>query len=313
MRTNRLLRSAAVLLAMLILAAVFALARLWFRNWGATADEIARPLPGDVIVQRPHEQGTRAISIEAPAGRVWAWLAQTGQDRGGFHSYELLEDLAGARMTNLPYLDPALQNWKLGDRLWMTPPDRFGGAGHAVLMHLDPGRALGFGTRQIGTSPTAPVDASWTFVVEPTGPASARLLVRSRGTGGTALVATAVTVAAFEPMHFVMERRMMEVIKARAEGRPVSAARDNLQLALWTITFLAGLAAAVAVLFGRQPHRRLLVLLAAGLLFQLLAFTQPSPWLGAPLVLALLAAGWLPPLAGLPLRYRSSTASTVGS
>lgn len=33
---------------------------------------------------------THAVSIAAPVHEVWPWLAQIGQDRGGFYSYEWL-------------------------------------------------------------------------------------------------------------------------------------------------------------------------------------------------------------------------------
>jgi hypothetical protein len=91
-----------------------------------------------------------------------------------------------------------------------------------------------------------------------------------------------------------MERRMMEVIKARAEGRAVSAARDNVQVALWFIVTLAGAVAAVQFLAGRQSRRRFVVFLVAGVLLQGLTFVQPTPFLGVPLTVALLLAGWLP-------------------
>ena len=43
---------------------------------------------------------THAITIRAPVEEVWPWLAQIGQDRGGFYSYEWLENLAGCEMRN---------------------------------------------------------------------------------------------------------------------------------------------------------------------------------------------------------------------
>src|SRR5437868_10288057 len=69
--------------------------RPWYRGWGA--DEALRRahLPGDTLVARGTPRETRAIVIDAPAARVWPWVAQIGQDRGGFYSYQLLENLAG--------------------------------------------------------------------------------------------------------------------------------------------------------------------------------------------------------------------------
>jgi hypothetical protein len=69
--------------------------RPWHIRWGATDDELARPLPGDEIVPRPRKWSTRAITIDAPAEVVWPWLVQIGQGRGGLYSYDWLENLAG--------------------------------------------------------------------------------------------------------------------------------------------------------------------------------------------------------------------------
>jgi hypothetical protein len=60
------------------------------------------------------EQETRAIMVQAPAEQVWPWVAQLGQDRGGFYSYRLLENLVGCDMPNLHHLDPALQQLRSG-------------------------------------------------------------------------------------------------------------------------------------------------------------------------------------------------------
>ena len=137
--------------------------RPWHRSWGATVWEERRALPGDEIVSSPRASGgnTHAITIHAPASEVWAWLAQLGQDRGGFYSYEILEDLAGCEMENADRRHPEFQHWAVGDKLWMYPPHKLDGLGHAVLMRFESGRALGFGTKRPGTPLSAPPDGSW--------------------------------------------------------------------------------------------------------------------------------------------------------
>jgi len=42
--------------------------RPWQLTWGATPDEVSRPLPGDELVTRPTFDATRAITIHAPVG-----------------------------------------------------------------------------------------------------------------------------------------------------------------------------------------------------------------------------------------------------
>ena len=88
--------------------------RRWHQHWGAADEEIARPLPGDDLIPDPRLDSTQAITIHAPAERIWPWLAQAGYDgRAGFYSYDLLERRFGARNTGR--LNPALPPLVAGD------------------------------------------------------------------------------------------------------------------------------------------------------------------------------------------------------
>jgi hypothetical protein len=273
--------------------------RPWYTSWGTTPEEHSGPLPGDGLVPGPVRE-TRAIAIAAPASQVFAWVSQIGQDRAGFYSYELLEDLVGCQMPNVRHLDPALQRWSVGAKLWMYPPTELDGLGHATLIHYEPGRALVFGTNTPSDPPGSAPTGSWSFVVEPTGPDSSRLLTRASGGAMPTLLGAAYTLAIFEPLHFAMERRMLEGIRALAEGRPPSPARDALQLCTWLGTFGAFVAAAVLALRGRELWRRLLAFGAAGCAFQIVTLVQPSPVLGFGLII------------GLALLLRPSGRGTAG-
>ena len=88
------------ILAGVAIAAYIVGVRPWHRRWGATPEEVTRPLPGDGLVAEPVTSATHAITIGAPAGAIWPWLVQLGQNRGGFYSYEWLENLAGCQMRN---------------------------------------------------------------------------------------------------------------------------------------------------------------------------------------------------------------------
>src|SRR5215208_6310443 len=129
-RSMRAVALAAVLT--LILAAFFVIVRPWYLQWGATEEETRMPLPGDDIVVNAAAQTTRAITIDAGAERVWPWVAQIGQDRGGFYSFDLLENLVGCRMPVTDVLRPERQTWNVGDKLWMYPPDKASGLGFAT-------------------------------------------------------------------------------------------------------------------------------------------------------------------------------------
>jgi hypothetical protein len=116
-------------------------ARPWFLRWGATDEEVYGTWPGDEMSPDPASEATRAVTIHAPAEAVWPWIAQIGQDRGGFYSYTWLENLVGARMRNA---DKILTNQirEVGDVIWMAPRERYGGKGHVRVARLDPARAL---------------------------------------------------------------------------------------------------------------------------------------------------------------------------
>ena len=60
--------------------------RPWLLRWGATAAERSKSLPGDLLVPQANSSATRAITIDAPPERVWPWIVQIGQGRGGFYS-----------------------------------------------------------------------------------------------------------------------------------------------------------------------------------------------------------------------------------
>jgi hypothetical protein len=241
----------------------------WFERWGATDSEVRRALPGDEIVTDPAAaQETRAITIRAPADRVWPWVAQLGQDRAGFYSYEILEDLVGCDMPHTDRIHPEMQKWAIDDRLWMYPPERAKGIGYATLAAYEPGRVLGFRTQPAG---------SWSFVLEPLDEKTTRLLIRGRGDPG---LGTWFNWGVFTPMHFVMEKRMMLELRDRAEGEPVSWAANNVQVALWALTFALLIASAVTVFTREHPGRALFTFLAAGIVLQLLTLVQPSPLIG---------------------------------
>jgi hypothetical protein len=100
-RVRKLLESlsGASLIAIHIL--LYPLLRGWRRRWGSTEEERALRLPGDELVPEPQWGYDHAISIDAPRSAVWPWLLQLGQGRGGFYSYEGLENLIGCQVRNV--------------------------------------------------------------------------------------------------------------------------------------------------------------------------------------------------------------------
>jgi hypothetical protein len=170
--------------------------RPWMRCWGATAAELEMALPGDELDPDPRIRQTRAVQIAAPAHAVSPWIAQLGQDRGGFYSYLWLENLAGCRMHNADRIHPEWQQRSAGETVLLHP------AAGLKVMRFEPGHAL-------------VLEGGWSLVVEPDGPHRCRLIARSRRPGG---VAGAIYGLLLELPHFVMERRMLLEVKRRSEG-----------------------------------------------------------------------------------------------
>lgn len=272
----------------LILSIFFLVVRPWYLRWGTVGDETTRPLPGDALVPDAARPGqTRAVTINAPVEQVWPWVAQTGQDRGGFYSYDLLENMVGCEMPTDDYLRPDKQLWKVGDKLWMYPEHKAGGTGFATLRVLEPGRALGFGTRMSGTGLDEPENGSWSFILEPLGDSATRLIVRGMGTGGRSLLGLAFDRGIFEPAHFTMERRMLIGLKEVAETGKRSRTENHIHVVLWIVTFALWIAAVVLVFTRRRWKRPLVGFVAASAIFQILTFLQPSAFPAILLVLAL--------------------------
>lgn len=64
--------------------------------------------------------GTHGVEIDAPAAAVWPWIAQIGADKGGFYSYQWLENLAGCDVRNAERVHPEWEV-KVGDGLRLHP------------------------------------------------------------------------------------------------------------------------------------------------------------------------------------------------
>lgn len=191
------------------------------RRWGATADETSRPLPGDGLIQDPLYVTTRAITVHAPAASVFPWLVQIGQNRGGFYTYDALENLFKLEIHSADRIHPEWQDLQPGSDYMSLDPD------HTMMLtvvELDPPRAFVVRTGGPDEAPQDPGDffkgeiaATWAFVVEPLTDASSRLLIRWRASWRQTVPAALARAFLLEPVHFIMEEGMLRGVRARAE------------------------------------------------------------------------------------------------
>jgi hypothetical protein len=193
-------------------ALYYGLLRRRMLTWGATTEELTRPLPGDDLIANPTKSQTRAITINATPEQVWPWLVQLGYQRGGWYSYDALEAAAGAgdfiegRSADRIHLE--LQTLKPDDLIRMSPWTAY------RVDTIDPPRAL---VLAADAYPGAMMSASsWAFILEPV-PQGTRLLVRGRSQPDPRNDLAWAFEHLLEAPHFIMERRMLLGIKQRAE------------------------------------------------------------------------------------------------
>jgi len=189
--------------------------------FGATCNEVVRPLPGDDLVANPLYVTTRAISVKAPANAVWPWLVQLGQNRGGFYTYDVIENLMGLDIHSADAIRPEWQDLHAGEDYVTLDPDEYMKMTIAVL---DPERAFVIRSGAPGEPPQAPgsffkgeIEWSWAFVLDPVDERTTRLIIRCRAAWADTLAARLAKPVLLEPVHFVMEARMLRGIRDRAE------------------------------------------------------------------------------------------------
>ncbi|MCZ2860600.1 hypothetical protein [Blastococcus sp. VKM Ac-2987] len=198
---------------------------------GATTAEVAAPMPGDELVPAPVLGYTRAVTLEAPVEDVWPWLAQIGQGRGGFYSYDGLENLVGCRVRSATTLLPEDLRLRTGDLVRLGPDghpcfrvERAEAPATLVLVSADPRPPHAAGS--VRTDRTV---ATWQWSLRPAREGRAtRVVVRQR------LVhprSQSLLWRVVEPLNYVMEQRMLSGLEARARrggsARPAGRGRPR--------------------------------------------------------------------------------------
>lgn len=187
------------------------LATPWRRSlrttWGATAAELETALPGDDLVANPSWHYTHAITIAAPSSAVWPWLAQLGQGRGGFYSFERLENLAGCHIHNTDRILADHQSIAVGDPIRLhpkIPPLRVAlvETGHHLVL----------------ASALRDAVSIWGFHLVDGHEGSTRLVERGwYHTGPRLSERLSFGPLILEPVSYVMSKQMLRTIRIRAE------------------------------------------------------------------------------------------------
>jgi hypothetical protein len=261
-----------VLAAAILMTLLFSFTLSAIPTWGATESEITRSLPGDDLTSNPTLLWTNAITVNATPEEVWPWIAQIGDNRGGFYSYTFIENRVGALTgaedyhavyTNANEIHPEWQNPQPGEPLIQ---------GSIKVRQVEPGQYLL--AESIEPSPFLWI---WCWYVEPaTGDTATRLLSRFAIEVPETMTANPVMDFMLNAGGFVMHQNMMQSIKLRAEGRTEPAWIEAVEIALWLAALLVGLAAGILYLIRRDWRWPLLVAMLAIVILFLLTFLQPS-------------------------------------
>lgn len=209
----------------------FAFVRPQMLVWGATGLERNAPMDGDDAVPLAKYRSTHAISIAAPPEDVWPWLAQLGQGRGGLYSYDWLENLFGCDIHSVSAVVPQWQELQVGGEVRLVRPDhpvplRF------LVARVDPPHRLLLvapGTQDEAFAAGLPY-VSWSFQIDEYHRGYSRLVVRLRGDFLPTTRQLLANKYLLEPVHWLMERKMLLGIKKRAEQlaeRRKSAGEDG--------------------------------------------------------------------------------------
>jgi hypothetical protein len=154
-----------------------------------------------------------AISIDGPPSAVWPWLLQLGQGRGGFYTYEGLENLVGCQIQNVLEIRPELQQLRVGETIVTHGRSGFG----PPVTRIEPGRSLVLG----GPRNEKGSQSTWAFHLLDGPDGTTRLLERGRGLAGKGLQEKlGFGPYLIDPIGFVMSKKMLRTIKRLAEISP---------------------------------------------------------------------------------------------
>ena len=190
------------------------------RAAGSTAAERHAELPGDHVVSEPQMVTDHAITVDAPANRIWPWLTQMGWHLGGWYTPRWVDKLIFPdNWASLDRLDPDLvRELRVGDLIPDGPPGTAEyhvvevDAPHVLVLrsttHIPPGWDQKHNARIVWT---------WSINVTEKPDGTTRVHLRVRGRMSPAWFA-ALYVATITPADFIMAIGMLRGLKQRAES-----------------------------------------------------------------------------------------------
>lgn len=198
-------------------------------RWGATSEEVQATFPGAEITGGGTRGATMAVTIAAPPSRVWPWLAQMGYGRGGWYSWDHLDNWGRASTTEI---HPEWQEIAVGDRLPSAPND----SAWWEVAALEPERFLALRASvdlrgrpfdPAGPRPRFFTDSTWSFLLTELSGGGTRLVVSGYWAMQPKWLRPVLSVLFLEPAHWIMQKRQFARLKHLAETAPAPAAKPH--------------------------------------------------------------------------------------
>jgi hypothetical protein len=194
--------------------------RLW--RWGATEEEVTRPFPGAERVPGGERGVTMAVTIEAPPDQVWPWLVQLGGDRGGWYSWDHLDN---AGVSSAHEVHPEWQDRSVGDRLKVRMPV-IGMVDSYEIAILEPNQFLGLywlsDLRGHLLDPNRPrpgayMEGLWCFQLSALDGGRTRLVIDGYQATRPRWLERFYNYWIYVPVVWIMQARMLAVLKRNVE------------------------------------------------------------------------------------------------
>lgn len=194
------------------------------RNWGTTHDETIRTLPGDELIRDPTGGATMGTTLPAPPERVWPWLVQMGGDRGGWYSWDWLDNHGEPSADRIV---PEWQDLEVGQHLQRpaSPAAANDPANWWTDVILEPNRTLVLQTSydlsgrsfdpRTGPVPWASTEGTWGFYLSEAPNARTRLVVRTRSRSRPRWLTRPLALVVGEPVHLIMQTRQFHNLRTR--------------------------------------------------------------------------------------------------
>ena len=275
-KRKRIFGGAGIVLLVLILG--YMIIRPFHLRWGATDAEVTMSMPDDLNGMR----WTRAVTINASPEKIWPWLVQWGQGRGGWYSYDWLENILGFDIHTADSILPEYQTPAKGDPICMAA-----GTCTSFISTIEPQKWFGWQSSDPSGKPV------WSFMLGliPVDEGRTRLVIRE-SFDKDAIPAPVLTL--IEIPDVVMELKALDTVKNRAEGVPYSPLVTFAEITAWLVALVCGILAAIRFITRPVWKKPLAAGITAVSVLLVLSFLYLPLWLRGVLdVLLILGLVWV--------------------